>query len=268
MRDLHARRYATVAAAHEAGIPVYCGTDAGGSLGHGRVADEVLELAAAGLPPAAALSAASWGARAWLGREGLTEGAQADLVVLGRRPAQDLRPSGRPTHVVLRAAWSLGADAYPRGGAFRWSRRRRQRRHRRRGRVGAAGRGQRGGRRGRGRLRLGGQRARACRAWAGAASCWPPRPGERRGCSTSSSTRRAVAGPPSGWCRRSCPVTLRFAGADQVFHAGWGSVAVPGASTATCTPCGRSAGCRCATWWARPRRSRARAPSSTPRRPR
>jgi imidazolonepropionase-like amidohydrolase len=102
MRDLHARRYATVAAAHEAGIAVYCGTDAGGSLGHGRVADEVLELAAAGLPTTAALSAAAWGARAWLGRDGLVEGAQADLVVLADDPREDLRTLTAPTAVVLR----------------------------------------------------------------------------------------------------------------------------------------------------------------------
>jgi imidazolonepropionase-like amidohydrolase len=108
LRDLHARRYVTVAAAHEEGIPVYCGTDAGGSLGHGRVADEVLELAAAGLPPVAALSAASWGARTWLGHQGLTEGAPADLLVLPADPRQDLRALTAPTHVVLRGTVVAG----------------------------------------------------------------------------------------------------------------------------------------------------------------
>ena len=48
MLDLHARRYATIAAAREAGIPVYVGTDAGGSLPHGLVATEVAHLAHAG----------------------------------------------------------------------------------------------------------------------------------------------------------------------------------------------------------------------------
>jgi imidazolonepropionase-like amidohydrolase len=111
LRDLHSRRYATVAAAHEAGIPVYCGTDAGGSLGHGRVADEVLELAAAGLPPAVALDAAAWGARTWLGRDGLVEGAQADLVVLPSDPRQDLRVLTAATHVVLRGRVVAGTAA-------------------------------------------------------------------------------------------------------------------------------------------------------------
>ncbi|MCM3924469.1 amidohydrolase family protein, partial [Frankia sp. AiPs1] len=48
MRALHARRYDTVRAAHDAGIPIYVGTDAGGSLPHGLVAAEVAELRRAG----------------------------------------------------------------------------------------------------------------------------------------------------------------------------------------------------------------------------
>ena len=63
MLALHERRYATIAAAREAGIRVYTGTDAGGSLAHGRVADEALELAAAGFTATAALGAATWDAR-------------------------------------------------------------------------------------------------------------------------------------------------------------------------------------------------------------
>ena len=102
MRALHERRYATVRDAHDAGIPVYAGTDAGGSLAHGLVGDEVLELATAGLPPFAALSAATWGARAWLRRDGLVEGAQADLVVYDGDPREDLQVLRSPRAVVLR----------------------------------------------------------------------------------------------------------------------------------------------------------------------
>ncbi len=102
MRRLHERRYDTVGAAHDAGIPVFVGTDAGGSLAHGLVADEVAELVKAGLSPTEALSAASWGARAWLGREGLTEGAPADLVVYAQDPRADVRVLAAPQLVVLR----------------------------------------------------------------------------------------------------------------------------------------------------------------------
>jgi imidazolonepropionase-like amidohydrolase len=71
MLDLHERRYATVGAAHEAGVPIYVGTDAGGSLPHGLVAQEMLDLTKAGLTNAEVVSAATWGARDWLGRPGL-----------------------------------------------------------------------------------------------------------------------------------------------------------------------------------------------------
>ncbi|MFP5220479.1 MAG: amidohydrolase family protein [Actinomycetes bacterium] len=109
MRALHARRYETVRAAFDAGIPVYTGTDAGGSLAHGRVGDEVSELVAAGLPPLDALDAATWSARTWLGREGLSEGAQADLVVLDADPRKDVRAVQRPRCVVLRGRVVAGS---------------------------------------------------------------------------------------------------------------------------------------------------------------
>ena len=107
MRALHERRHATVGAAHDAGLAVYAGTDAGGSLAHGRVVDEVLELSRAGLSAVEALSAACWSARAWLGRDGLVEGASADLLVLDGDPRDDLRVLQAPAAVVLRGArWS------------------------------------------------------------------------------------------------------------------------------------------------------------------
>ncbi|MCW2681741.1 MAG: amidohydrolase [Frankiales bacterium] len=109
MRDLHARRHQTIGAAHDAGIPIYAGTDAGGALAHGRVADEVAELARAGLTSTEALSAACWSAREWLGRDGLFEGAQADLVVLDADPREDLRVLQAPRAVVLRGVVRAGS---------------------------------------------------------------------------------------------------------------------------------------------------------------
>ncbi|MFI6036748.1 amidohydrolase family protein [Streptomyces sp. NPDC051315] len=101
MRRLHARRYDTVRNAYDAGIPVYVGTDAGGTLPHGLVAEEVAELVTAGIPPVDALSATTWSARAWLGRPGLDEGAAADLVVYERDPRTDVRVLGAPSRVVV-----------------------------------------------------------------------------------------------------------------------------------------------------------------------
>jgi len=101
MRRLHARRYDTVRAAYDAGVPVFVGTDAGGSLAHGLVAEEVEELTKAGIPALDALSATTWGARAWLGRPALEEGAPADLVVYDEDPRADVRVLAAPRRVVV-----------------------------------------------------------------------------------------------------------------------------------------------------------------------
>ena len=71
----------------EAGVPVYAGTDAGGGIAHGRIADEVVALRAAGHPDA--LGAASWAAREWLGRPGSDRRA-------GRPGRLPRRPAHRP----------------------------------------------------------------------------------------------------------------------------------------------------------------------------
>ncbi|MEW2625980.1 amidohydrolase family protein [Streptomyces sp. NPDC048106] len=104
MRRLHERRYDTVRSAYDAGIPVFVGTDAGGSLPHGLVAAEVAELVTAGIPPVEALAATSWSARAWLGRPGLEEGAPADLVVYDGDPRADVGVLAAPRRVVLNGA--------------------------------------------------------------------------------------------------------------------------------------------------------------------
>jgi imidazolonepropionase-like amidohydrolase len=103
MLDLHARRRETIMAAHEAGVPIYAGTDAGGVLPHGQIAGEVRELASYGLSPFEALGAASWRARRWLGLDAeLSEGAEADFVVYPGDPLVDLSVLGEPGLVVLR----------------------------------------------------------------------------------------------------------------------------------------------------------------------
>jgi len=81
---------------------VFAGTDAGGAVEHGRVAEEVVALHAAGLPAEAALGAASWAARQWLGRPGLGAGDPADLVVYQADPRKDLRVLSGPSRVILR----------------------------------------------------------------------------------------------------------------------------------------------------------------------
>lgn len=108
MRDLHRRVRRTIADAHDAGVPIYTGTDAGGSIHHGRIADEITALTEAGFSPHDALGAASWHARTWLGHSIIEEGAPADFVVYPEDPRTHLATLTTPTHVVLRG------HAYPR----------------------------------------------------------------------------------------------------------------------------------------------------------
>ena len=103
MRDLYdARAIRGSARAHEAGVPIYAGTDAGGMIAHGRIADEIDALKGIGMSPTEALGAACWDARTWLGRPGLEHGASADLVCLRRGPARRRRRAQPSRPVILR----------------------------------------------------------------------------------------------------------------------------------------------------------------------
>lgn len=96
--DGYARLGPLTVAARAAGVAVLAGTD---FRPHGTVAAEVRHLAAGGLPHGAALGAACWAAREFLGLPGLEHGAPADWVVYDRDPVADLRVLDRPAQVVL-----------------------------------------------------------------------------------------------------------------------------------------------------------------------
>jgi len=102
MRDLYATCYPRMGAAREAGIPIYAGTDAGSTVAHGRIADEVEALKGIGMSATEALGAASWTARAWLGRPGLEHGASADLVCYTQDPRAGVDALNHPDVVILR----------------------------------------------------------------------------------------------------------------------------------------------------------------------
>ena len=99
MRDLHARNAETVRSAVEAGISVHAGTDAGGFVQHGRVADEVQALGEL-LGARQALFATSHSARHWLQLPIYDIGGSADLTVYPVDPADDLDVLRAPSHVV------------------------------------------------------------------------------------------------------------------------------------------------------------------------
>ncbi|MET1004348.1 MAG: amidohydrolase family protein [Propionibacteriaceae bacterium] len=102
MRSLYARRLDVFAAAQDAGVPIYAGTDAGGFLPHGLIGREMAMLGQISSPEYA-LGAGSWRARRWLGRpSGLEDGDPADLVVFDSDPRHDLRVLSAPRQIVLR----------------------------------------------------------------------------------------------------------------------------------------------------------------------
>jgi imidazolonepropionase-like amidohydrolase len=105
---MHARRYAHVRDLHDAGVLVLVGTDAGGTIEHGRIAAETAEMARAGIPAADVVAAASWRTRAYLGVPGLEEGASADLVVYDADPRTDVAVLAHPRAVVLRGVVVAG----------------------------------------------------------------------------------------------------------------------------------------------------------------
>jgi len=102
MRDLHARAAGRIAAAREAGVPIYAGSDAGTMVAHGRIADEVEALKGIGMSPTEALGAACWDARRWLGRPGLDHGGSADLLCYSRDPRRGPGVLNHPDLVILR----------------------------------------------------------------------------------------------------------------------------------------------------------------------
>jgi imidazolonepropionase-like amidohydrolase len=102
MRDLYERCYPRTAAAREAGVPIYAGTDAGSTVAHGRIADEIEALKVIGMSAMEALGAACWDARQWLGRPSLEHGAPADLVCYVEDPRSGAEALNNPEIVILR----------------------------------------------------------------------------------------------------------------------------------------------------------------------
>jgi imidazolonepropionase-like amidohydrolase len=105
MRDLYESRLHRLRDAFEAGVPVYAGTDAGGVLGHGLVAQEIQALTEIGMSGEQALAAGSWAARAWLGAPSeLGPGDPADLVVYDEDPRANPAVLTHPRLIALRGS--------------------------------------------------------------------------------------------------------------------------------------------------------------------
>jgi imidazolonepropionase-like amidohydrolase len=100
-RELLERQRRTLPLAAELGVTLLAGTD---EEPHGSVAREVAALVRYGVPPPAAVAAASTGARAYLGLPGLDDGAPADVVTFDRDPRIDAGALAEPAAVVVAGA--------------------------------------------------------------------------------------------------------------------------------------------------------------------
>jgi imidazolonepropionase-like amidohydrolase len=100
MRESVRSQPATVARAHEHGVVVLAGTDAG-QFPHGAIVDQIQFLADGGMPVNAAIGAGSWTARRYLGLSALEPETPADLVVYEEDPRADLSVLRRPALIVL-----------------------------------------------------------------------------------------------------------------------------------------------------------------------
>lgn len=100
MRKLYANAEDTFAAAREAGVTIFAGTDAGGFVEHGRIVDEIERLAGVGLGARGALAAATTEPRRWLGAGILDDGDRADFLVFRENPVENLNILRHPAAIV------------------------------------------------------------------------------------------------------------------------------------------------------------------------
>lgn len=109
MRRLHAQRYETIEMLANAGVFLPVGTDAGGIIEHGRIADEMAEMTRAGLSVQDVIAAATWRGREFLNVPGLEEGARADFVIYDSDPHANIAVLQRPTAVYLAGKSYVGS---------------------------------------------------------------------------------------------------------------------------------------------------------------
>ncbi|WP_435299801.1 amidohydrolase family protein [Timonella sp. A28] len=102
MRAMHKRRFEHVANLYEAGVQLLVGTDAGGTISHGRISQECALLAQAGIPARDVVAFASWRAREFFDRPGIQEGHLAHIVGYETDPRDDLTVLKQPKMIVLK----------------------------------------------------------------------------------------------------------------------------------------------------------------------
>jgi imidazolonepropionase-like amidohydrolase len=91
---------AAVARAHDAGVAVYVGTDAGQGP-HAALVDQIDLMIAGGMPPAAVIVAASWSGREYLGLPTIEKGAPADFTLYATDPVKNPSVLRTPTMIAI-----------------------------------------------------------------------------------------------------------------------------------------------------------------------
>ncbi|WP_029068768.1 amidohydrolase family protein [Jonesia quinghaiensis] len=107
MRRMHAQRREQVHALHALGVSLFVGTDAGGSIAHGRIADECAALVEAGIPSEQVTASASWQSRQYLGRPGMREGEVVQAVRYADDPHLDITALRSPTTIITHGVLQL-----------------------------------------------------------------------------------------------------------------------------------------------------------------
>ena len=104
LRALMDKRLRQVAALHRAGVPLLVGSDAPGVAPGWSAHEEMRLLVSAGLPPSAALRAATLEPARWLGATDslgtIARGRRADVVLLDADPLADIRNTRRIRAVI------------------------------------------------------------------------------------------------------------------------------------------------------------------------
>ena len=101
MNRLYQNRYQQLADLVSDGVQVLTGTDAGGTVPHGEIVNECLQMQKAGLSATEVLAASSWKARDFLALPAaIAEGEPASLVFYTADPFSDLSALSNPGLVV------------------------------------------------------------------------------------------------------------------------------------------------------------------------
>ncbi|QPK93768.1 amidohydrolase family protein [Actinomyces sp. zg-332] len=102
MAEYYENRYSQLIQMYEEKVLLLPGSDAGGSISHGLISDELALWVKAGIPTKEVINFAVFEARKFLGISTLEDYSGADLVIYSRDPREDISVLKSPELVLLR----------------------------------------------------------------------------------------------------------------------------------------------------------------------